>query len=231
MKRGCEYAPLGPSTSLRIMLSLAKLTDRSAHASLFYYGIFKNLVRHSNVQALLPEKDRRRITLAYYESIKGLSHTKMQPLFWLQYAIACLFYEEFERAEKYFETAYALGKDLPYWDTFQIDNHFARFLLTRATSLGDASSCMTAFRGARKIIHNQIETEKERLHYPFRVASLYGDFYERFARVLKPQHKEEIKRAVKHVCDRIEKLPPERQDQRYVHECWEKLEKVLESTI
>jgi hypothetical protein len=216
-----------PNSTLKSLTSLAKAADRSAHASRYYFGILKTLMRYSSLQQLLPERDRGRATLTYYESIKDLSQAKTQPLFWLQYAIACLVIEEFERAEKYFRTAYSFAETRDYWDSFQIDNHFARFLLTRAISLGDASTCMAAFRNARKLIHDQIE--RERLYYPYRVASLYADFYERFASVLSPPNREEIKRAAKHICERIQKLPQERQQQRYVVECFEKLQKVLES--
>jgi hypothetical protein len=214
-----------PNATIKSMAALAKLTDKSAYASPYYFNILKSLMRHTNVQSLLPENSRGRATLAYYESIKELEHAKGNPLFWLQYAIACLVIEEFERAEKYFQTAYSFGKSRDYWDTFQIDNHYARFLLTRAISLNDISTCMTAFRSARAIIHNQIE--RERLHYPYRVASLYSDFYARFASRLKMQNKDEIKRAAKHVCERIEKLPPIRQEHPDIRDCFAKLERVL----
>jgi hypothetical protein len=221
-----------PNLTVRSLVSLAKAADRAANASSYYFSILKTLMRYGSLQALLPEKQRRRITLTYYESIKGLNHAKRNPLFWLQYAIASLVdaekTEEFERAEKYFKTAYSLAEGRDWWDSFQIDNHFARFLLTKAISLGDVSTCMRAFRDARKLIHNQIE--RERLRYGYRVATLYADFYEKFAPSLKPQHKDEIKSAAKHVCERIEKLPPERQGQRYVHTCWERLQTILEST-
>jgi hypothetical protein len=217
-----------PNLVVKSLISLAKTTDNSAHASSYYFNILKTLMRYSTLQSLLPEKDRGRATLDYYESIKGLSHAKMQPLFWLQYAIACLVIDEFERAEKYFQTAYSFSEGRDHWDSFQIDNHFARFLLTRAIAQGDVSTSMGAFRNARKLIHGQIE--RERLHYPYRVASLYFDFYERFAPELKPQNREEIRRAAKHICERIQKLPPERQEQRYVRECWDKLQKVVETT-
>ena len=218
-----------PNVTLKILIALARAADKAAHASSYYYSILKALMRHGNLQALLPEKDRQRPILTYYESIKGLSQAKTQPLFWLQYAIACLFLEKYERAEKYFKTAYSFAEAREYWDSFQIDNHYARFVLVRAISLGDASTCMTAFRNARKLIHNQIE--RERLHYPYRVASLYADFYDKFAPELKAQNKEEVKRAAKHICERIAKLPLDRQQQRYVHECWENLQRVVESTI
>jgi hypothetical protein len=214
-------------------VSLAKAADRSSHASQYYFSVLKTLMRYSSLQSLLPEKHRRRATLTYYESIKGLSHAKGQPLFWLQYAIASLVdaekTEEFERAEKYFKTAYALAEGRQFWDSFQIDNHYARFLLARAISLGDPSSCMRDFRSARLLIHNEIE--RERLHYGYRVATLYADFYEKLGPKLKPQDKDEIRRAAKHVCERIEKLPPVSQDQRYVRTCWERLQKIIESTV
>lgn len=223
-----------PNLTVQSLVSLAKAADTAANASSYYFSILKTLMRYGSLQALLPEKHRRRATLTYYESIKGLNHAKRNPLFWLQYAIAALVEaertEEFERAEKYFRTAYSLAEVRDFWDSFQIDNYYARFLLTRAISLGDVSTCMGAFRDARKLIHNQIE-EKERLRYGYRVATLYADFYEKFEPVLQPQHKEEIKRAAKHVCERIEKLPPERQDQRYIRTCWERLQKILESRI
>ena len=157
-----------------------------------------------------------------------MDHTKTQPLFWLQYAIACLVIDEFERAEKYFETAYSLAGKREYWDAYQIDNHFARFLLMRAIHQGDASTAMAAFRQARKLIHNQLE--RERLHYPYRVASMYADFYDRFAHELPLGSKEEVKRAAQHICDRIEKLPPDRQEQRYVQDCWARLQKIVSSS-
>ncbi len=222
-----------PNLTVKVLVSLAKAADKAAHASKHYFGLLKSLMRFNTLQSLLPEKDRRRATLTYYESIKGLDHAKMQPLFWLQYAIASLIdaerTEEFERAEKYFKTAYSLAEARDQWDSVQIDNHYARFLLKRATAIGDVSTCMTAFRSARKLIHNQIE--RERLHYGYRVASLYWEFYEKLAPSLQPQAKDEIKRAAKHVCDRIEKLPPQRQDQRYVHECWDLLQKLIHSAI
>jgi len=222
-----------PNLTVRSLVSLAKAADKAASASRYYYSILKTLMRFGSLQALLPEKHRRLTTLSYYESIKGLNHAKNHPLFWLQYAIAALVdaekTDEFERAEKYFKTAYSLAGELDFWDSFQIDNHYARFLLTRAISLGDVSTCMGAFREARQLIHNQIE--RERLRYGYRVATLYAEFYEKFEPVLKPPQKEEIKRAAQHVCERIEKLPLERQNQKYVHTCWEQLQKILERPI
>ena len=120
---------------------------------------------------------------------------------------------ELDRAEKYFETAYALARSRGY-ATFQIDNHFARFLLLRAIESGDHETCMASFRGARNIIENQIKDD--RFHYPFRVARTYHMFYEKFESRVTPSHKEEVGRAAEYISRRIEALPNERRSQRDV---------------
>jgi hypothetical protein len=217
-----------PNITVQTLVSLATSAASAARVSRYYYSILKSLARYSNLQNLLPEHDRGRATMRYYESIKGFTQYKTNPLFWLQYATAALVIEEFDRAEKYFDTAYSFGKDWEHFDSYQIDNQYARFLLLRAIRTVDPSTCMTAFRKARSLIYTQME--KERLHYPYRVAAIIGEFYDTFAPLLKPQHKDEIKRAAKYICERIEKLPQERQTQRYVVDCWEKLQGVLAST-
>ncbi len=107
--------------------------------------------------------------------------TRKNPLFWLQYAIACTVFEEFDPADKYFDTAYALAETKEF-NAFQIDNHYARFLLMRAIRSKDPANCMKSFRDARKLIFEQIQTE--RLHYPFSVATNIAEFYDQFAAYL-----------------------------------------------
>ncbi len=113
---------------------LTRMVDRMAKgagASPRYYELFKNLMRYSSVQTLLPEQGRNHAVIRYYESVKNLNRCKFNPLFWLQYAIACLVMNDLPRAQTYFDTAYSLGVNQNF-DTFQIDNHFARFLLVQA---------------------------------------------------------------------------------------------------
>ena len=124
-----------------------------------------------------------------------------------------------------FDTAYAFAEAKDF-DTFQIDNHYARFLLLRAIRSKDPGDIMDSFREARKFIFEQIETERR--HYPFRVATLIGEFYDAFAGVLSEGGKNEIAGAAKHVLDRIKVLPDERQEQRYVRDCRKAMQHVLD---
>jgi hypothetical protein len=136
-----------------------------------------------------------------------------------------LVFEDFERAGKYFATAYSFAEAKDVYDSYQIDNHYARFLLMRAMRSGDVGGCMAAFRDARKLLSEEIQNE--RLHYPFRVAKLIGEFYDTFASALPPADKGEIGRAAKFISERIGKLPLERQRHRSVTECADAMEHVL----
>jgi hypothetical protein len=93
---------------------------------------------------------------------------------------------------------------------------------------GDAETARAAFRKARKTIFQQIE--RERLHYPYRVARLFLEFYDSFVPYLSQQDKDEIGRAARYISDRIERLPGERQDQRHVEECWQTMQRIIDAT-
>jgi hypothetical protein len=214
-----------PNGLVSVLTKMAKAADANARNSKYHFELLKDLTKFNGLQYVFPEKDRRKACIRYYESIKDLYYTKKNPLFWLQYAIACTLFEEFDRAEKYFDTAYALAEARNF-DSFQIDNHYARFLLMRAIATKDQSNCMKSFRDARKLIFEQVQTERR--HYPFRVATSLAEFFDTFVAVLSPANKQEIARAAKYIFDRIEALPKDRQDQRYVMDCRQAMLHVLE---
>jgi hypothetical protein len=213
-----------PNALIAVLTRMVKAADVNARNNEYYLGLLRDLTRFSGLQHIFPERDRSTACIRYYESVKSLDHTRRHPLFWLQYAIACTVFEEFDRAEKYFNTAYAFAKASDF-HTFQIDNHYARFLLMRAIRSKDPRKCMKSFREARKFIFEQIETERR--HYPFRVAKIIADFYDTFAGLLSDEDKKEIAAAATHVLNRIGVLPHERQEQRYVIDCREAMHHVL----
>lgn len=213
-----------PNALIAVLTRMAKAADVNARNDEYYAVLLRDLTRFSGLQLIFAEKDRRTACIRYYESIKSLHHTRQHPLFWLQYAIACTVFEEFDRAEKYFNTAYSFAAASDF-NTFQIDNHYARFLLMRAIRSRDPANCMKSFREARNFIFEQIETERR--HYPFRVAKIIAEFYDTFAGLLSEADKKEIATAAKHVLNRIEVLPHERQAQRYVIDCREAMQHVL----
>jgi hypothetical protein len=205
-----------PNAVVSVLTKMAKASDNYARNSERHYDLLRSLTRFHNLQDIFPEKGRRKAIIHYYESIKDLEHTRRNPLFWLQYAIACTLFEDFDRAKTYFSTAYSLAEARGF-NAFQIDNHYARFLLMRSIRSKDQGHCMNSFRDARKLIFEQIQTERR--HYPFRVATHIAEFYDTFATVLSASDRQEIARAAKHIADRIDTLPKWLQGQRYIVEC------------
>jgi SIR2-like domain len=210
-----------------VLIHLAREADKLAPISRYYSDLMRELMRFGRLQYLLPEAGRREGIVRYYESIKNLNTCRRQPLFWLQYAIACLTLNDLERADKYFDTAYSLAEDISGFDTYQIDNHYARFLLVTAIENENSTTCMQNFRRARRIVNEQII--KERLRYPYRVASMYGEFFDWFERRLTASEREEIGRAARFVAERIAKLPDDRQQEKQIVRCRSVMKRLMAS--
>jgi hypothetical protein len=160
-----------------------------------------------------------------YEAVKHLPSCSRSPLFWLQYGIAALVSRDFDRAKSYFDNAYAFAGEMYAYDSFQIDNRYARFLIERVVVRQDAGSAMAALREARGLLFPQLVNERR--HYPYRAASLWGTFYATFRDVLSEAEKTEIRNAAAYVCKRIEGLPIERSSHRDVVECWDAMHLIL----
>jgi hypothetical protein len=218
-------------TVIDVLGRLARRADKAAAAVPYYRDVLKTFMRFSNIQLLLGEKESGPAAMRLYESIKGLHGCQRHPLFWLQYAIASLFTNDLVRSEKYFDTAYALARERSEttgveYDTRQIDNHYARHLLKAAIDTHDTANAMRSFRKARKIVNDQMA--RERLHYPYRVARIYGEFFDEFEGVLSGPERSEVGQAAAYVLERIGKLDRERQRQRYVRDCRDVMEYVVE---
>ncbi len=215
--------------TVETLVKLFLTIDKIAWSSPWYHQLLTSLMRFSEVQSLLPEKEKRPAIISYYERIKNSKAAHNNPLFWLQYAIACLVIGEYERAEKYFQTSYSFAREGD-WDTYQIDNHFSRFLLVTAVERDDVQYAMRAFRQARQIINRQVSEASQRFHYPYRVATAYADFYRNFDLRLGDEEREEVRRAMNFIVSRIQKLPPTRRQQRYVSKCYDSLTRIIGSS-
>lgn len=213
------------SMTVFILTEMTKRAHTNAGVSPQYDSMLRNLMKFSNVQMMLPETGKAGAVITYYESIKNLYRCKESPLFWLQYAIACLAIGDLYRSNRYFDTAYSLaGKH--WFDTFQIDNHYARYLLVEAVDKLELSDAMSSFRRARTIINRQVRDE--RLHYPYRVATQYQSFLDRFGSSMSQAQLEEVGEAAQYVKDMIDRLPSERRSHRYIRECYRAMDYIVE---
>jgi tetratricopeptide (TPR) repeat protein len=190
-----------------------------------FHQILSSLMRYGSVSLILPEDNRLEATTTFYEGIKNLPSTKANPQFWLQYAIACLAFDKLERAERYFEDAYSLAEKMDGYDTFQIDNHYARLLLEKALTKVAMDDVVLLVDDAKKIILRQMQGEFR--YYPYRVALGLFRCFERFAGKWSPAHVAYFKRIFEEIKRRCEGASPELKKNNYVIDCLKQSEVLL----
>lgn len=133
--------------------------------------IQKSLLRFSVVERLLPDKQRLQNLVRYYESLKRLVQwLKSDPHFWLQYGMAQLTYKDYDKAQSYFDQAYALASMKHDYHTAHIDTQQARLYLFRSTSADDSASSYKYFADAHRLLsktpndrhrYRQVQSYKE----------------------------------------------------------------------
>ena len=176
-------------TVVDLLILVFRKIDRFKHIDA-YHQILVTLLSYTNLQRILNKKDLEYNNNIYrfFESVKTLQFCRENPHFWLQYAILVLASRDYPRADKYFETSYSYAKKKNKFETFAIDNHYARFILENEIENGSQDTCMEAFRKAHTILMNPIHKTKVRF-YPYRVAQNYYPFYEKFYHKISPVDK------------------------------------------
>lgn len=182
-----------------------------------FRSISNNLMRYGNVSLILPEKQRLAATIKYYESIKDLPGVARNPQFWLQYAIGCLANRQLDRAGRYFDAAYSLAERDSAYDTFQIDNHYARFLLHKAVTDQSIGDSMLQIMEAKEIVIRQIRGEVR--HYPYRVALSFFDVYDALIQRMSPDSKKQVQGILSEIHGYASRAGSSLRNNRYVLEC------------
>jgi len=189
-----------------------------------FYQILNSLMRYRSIAAILPEANRLESTINFYEGVKNLSATRRNPQFWLQYAIACLAFGKLDRAERYFKDSYSFAD--PGYNTYQIDNHYARLLLEKALITPTINDAMLLIDEARKIIIQQMGAEIR--YYPYRVALGLFRCYDRFMASWTLEQKAYFSRIFQEIKRRCELMTGSLKENRYVIECLHKANQALQ---
>ena len=87
------------------------------------------------------------------------------------------------------------------FETFAIDNHYARYILENELESGNQETCMEAFNKAHDILMNPIHKTKVRF-YPYRVAQNYYPFYEKFYKTMSIANKNKFIKCCKEINNR-----------------------------
>jgi len=171
-------------SSKQILITLIRMAHSASDLKrdVEFKNILNALMRYKNISSIFPEENKLPSVINFYENIKNLPSTKKNPQFWLQYAIACLALGQIDRSERYFKDAYDLV--YPGYNTFKLDNAYARLLLEKSMRESSMYHIMLLVDKAKDIILSQMKTEKR--YYPYRVALGFFKIYERFSKEWKP---------------------------------------------
>jgi len=188
-----------------------------------FFLILNSLMRYRNVEMLMPRENRLASTINFYEGIKNLAVARRNPQFWLQYAIACLAFGKLDRADRYFKDAYSYVPS--GYDTYQIDNHYARLLLEKALNARSANDAILLVDEAKKTIFNQMTRELR--YYPYRVALGLFRCHEHFSSSWTPEQTSYFKRIFEEVKRRCDFVSGDLRNNKYVVECLAKSKAAL----
>lgn len=150
----------------RVRKQLIKMTKYSNLKKLFSSKKFK-------------DKGLNKAIFTFYENIADCDLCKEEPLFWLQFAIARLFDRDYPNAKECFMRSYHYAGLNSYFDTYQIDNHFARYSLESAVYYEVPEDIMGNFRKAHTSLMHSRPGDIYRW-YNYRVAINYYDYYKKF---------------------------------------------------
>jgi hypothetical protein len=166
-----------------------------------------SITRISRIQQLFANEERFGYAIRIFEVGRNLAPLQRSPLFWLQYAICGYLLKKWTLAEQIFATAYGLAKGMEKFDTFQIDNHFARFQIERALDQyrDDPKLAEAELRVALQTILTQTSRTSNK-HYPYRVASRLSAFVHEFWERLSDGARKEIVRVADVLSERVTKL-------------------------
>lgn len=198
-----------------------------------YSDILANLLTFRTLrQPLKGNKEKfHRVITSFYEDIRECMFCHQNPHFWLQYAIAVMDDGDYRSAEIYFDNAYSYCKKRRDYDSFQIDNHYARYLLENGAINELDKDYMKVFRKANAIVTDRSHWKVQK-YYPFKVARHYLEFVERYASKFSDEEREEIKRDCMNILKMIEEFRRKNSvyaNRRDVCECEKNMNRIIDS--
>lgn len=170
IKEKCDYSML---SGLLIAMFVNSLNLKSIECE----TMRKKLISRSNLIEVFGGKNRNsdwnkrdKEIYSFYSSVQN--YAKTNPFFWLQYAITSLNLNYYADAKIYFRNAYSYATELEKFDAFQLDTHYARFLLEEMIRY-DEKLQFDKFTKAHRLLMDNSNAEI-RLSYVLRQVGIYN---------------------------------------------------------
>jgi hypothetical protein len=155
----------------------------------------KSLLRFSNYRKLVIANADTDLMEGFYDSCRVLKIAQQEPLFWVQRSICSMSAKRYDTAAQFVETAYALARRITYFDTYQIDNHFAKLILTRCLEEGVSADCLRESQ-AQDLLDAVIARKHDDLYHPLSVMRLYIDIVGKWGGTLRDSQRRVVRNNV-----------------------------------
>lgn len=153
--------------------------------------IFKQLLRFSFIERILPDDNKRDSLIKFYENLKiEVPWLTKSPHFWLQYAMARITFNQLEDAQSYLNQAYSIAEKKDAFDTAHLDAQQARLYLKNSIDSTIENDVFTFFIKAHNLLSKLNDDS-----YKFRQVITYRDFFDLKYQVLSKKHRVEFEYA------------------------------------
>lgn len=159
--------------TMKVMLDIASTLDNNGNGYV-YDTIFKSCLKFSTIERVLPEEDKLKNIISYYERLKRcIKWLVNDPHFWLQYAMGHISCKNYEKAQLLIKNAYGKAKAKDNYYTDNIDTQQARLYMLMAMDASSTLEAVELFNDGHRIllkVPNSI--------YKYRQIRLYKKFYD-----------------------------------------------------
>jgi hypothetical protein len=155
----------------------------------------KGLLKFSVYGRIIKSDRENSLVEKFYDDCRLLSFAANDPLFWVQRSICAMKGKNFGISFRFIETAYGLARTRTNWDTYQIDNHKARLLLTQSLEIG-VSTDGSRERDAISLLQSVLNRKDDDLYHPLSVMRIYAEIVDKYSRALTLEQKASLKASI-----------------------------------
>ncbi|WP_338653521.1 SIR2 family protein [Sporosarcina psychrophila] len=150
--------------------------------------ICNKLISQSNIRVVLAglEANKESMNVSqkvvrYFDDIVDYRNHKINIFFWLQYGMACMDINRYDRAKNYLDISYSLGeerkKSAGFFETFQIDTQYARLLLeNNISSIQPLEGSFIEFWEANNKLEKAIKQKPTQARLAYKQMILYKEY-------------------------------------------------------
>lgn len=198
------------SAGLQRVLEVAKTAlfqlDKSYADDPHFDHLTRSLLKISVYGRLFRSEKIENLVDKFYDECRVLKIAKKDPLFLIQRSITNMNLGHYDISEKYVDTAYGMAKARKSYDTYQIDTHYAKLLLTISAKRGISTSIGREEK-ALDLIISVLNRRSDDLYHPLSVLRLFAEIAHRSGSNLSPIDRSKFKNTVTKALQRLRSVP------------------------